>query len=204
MNPNYYKLPPDKQNNLINAGYKVFSLYPYKKASMSFVAGEASISKSLMFYYFKNKKEYYLYLFDTAIQFLNDRKEENICGEKNDLFHLVNREIERRLQAMHDYPYLFQFVTKAYYESEEEIKSDLEIRKKALTWIGKEDILKLIDYEPFQNPSDANELIDIILFIAEGYMRGREELSDAKIREILPAFRSMMNSLRKHYYKQEL
>lgn len=201
MNSSYFKLPPDKQNNLINAGYKVFSLYPYKKGSMSFVAGEAAISKSLMFYYFKNKKEYYLYLFDMAIQFLSDRKEESICGEKSDLFQLVNQEIERRLRAMHDYPYLLQFVAKAYYESEEEIKSELETRKKALTWMGKEDILKLIDYKPFQNPSDAKELIDIILFIAEGCMLGREELSDAKIREILPAFQNMMNSLKTHYYK---
>jgi TetR/AcrR family transcriptional regulator len=201
MNSSYFKLPPDKQNNLINSGYKVFSLYPCKKGSMSFVAGEAAISKSLMFYYFKNKKEYYLYLFDMAIQFLSDLKEESICGEKNDLFQLVNREIGRRLRVMHDYPYLLQFVAKAYYESEEEISPELEIRKKALTWIRKEDILKLIDYEPFQNPSDAKELIDIILFIAEGCMRGREELSDAKIREILPVFQNMMNSLKNHYYK---
>ncbi len=201
MNSNYFKLPADKQNNLTNAGFKVFSLYPYKKGSMSFVAEEAAISKSLIFYYFKNKKEYYLYLFDTAIQFLNDRKAESICGEKNDLFQLVNREIERRLLVMHDYPYLLQFVAKAYYESEVEISSDLEKRKKALTWIGKEDILKQINYEQFQNPSDAKELIDIILFIAEGCMRGREELSDAKIREILPAFQKMMSSLKNHYYK---
>lgn len=204
MNPSYFKLPFDKQNKLLNAGYKVFSLYPYKKGSMSFVAGEAAISKSLMFYYFKNKKEYYLYIFDRATQFLNDQKEEIINGDKNDLFQLVNREVERRLRAMHDYPYLFQFVAKAYYESEEEIKSDLEIRKKSLISIGKEDILKLIDYEPFLNPSEAKELSDIILFIAEGCMRGREELSDAKIMEILPTFQSMMNSLKKHYYKQGL
>lgn len=62
-------------------------------------------------------------------------------------------------------------------------------------------MLKLIDYEPFQNPSDAKELIDIILFIAEGCVRGREELSDAKIREILPIFQDMMSSLKNHYYK---
>ena len=201
MNSSYFKLPVEKQNHLINAGFKVFSLYPYKKGSMSFVAGEAAISKSLMFYYFRNKKEYYLYLFDTAIQFLKDRKAESICGEKNDLFELVNREIERRLLVMHDYPYLLQFVARAYYESEEEISSDLKKRKEALTWTGKEDILKQINYEQFQNPSDAKELIDIILFIAEGCMRGREELSDAKMREIIPVFQNMMNSLKKHYYK---
>lgn len=56
---------------------------------------------------------------------------------KKDLFQLVNREIERRLQAMYDYPYLLQFAAKAYYESEEEIKSELEIRKKHLLGLEK-------------------------------------------------------------------
>jgi AcrR family transcriptional regulator len=168
---------------------------------MSFVAGEADISKSLLFYYFKNKKEYYMFLFNTAIEFLSDRKTESIHEEKNDLFELVNQEIERRLQIMHDYPYLLRFVAKAYYESEKEIKSELETKKRALTRIGKEDILKLIDYKQFQDPSDANVLIDIILFLAEGCMRGREDLNDAKIRGILPEFQDMMNSLKRHYYK---
>ena len=34
----------------------------YKRASMSAIADAAGISKSLLFYYFKNKKELYLYL----------------------------------------------------------------------------------------------------------------------------------------------
>lgn len=169
---------------------------------MSIVAGEADISKSLLFYYFKNKKEYYLYLFDTAIAFLNDRKTECFHGNRNDLFELVDQEIERRLQIMHDYPYLLRFVAKAYYESEAEIKSELELKKKAFTQIGKEDFLKLIDYGQFQNPSDASILIEIILYLAEGCMRGKEDLNEAKIRSILPEFKNMMNSLKHHYYKQ--
>jgi AcrR family transcriptional regulator len=201
MNASYFKLPLEKQRNLINAGYKVFSLYPYKKGSMSFVAGEADISKSLLFYYFKNKKEYYLYLFDTAIESVSDQKMKNMQGEKNDLFELVNYEIKRRLQIMHDYPYLLRFVAKAYYESEQEIKSELETKKRTLTQIGKEDILKLIDYDKFKDPSDANELIDIILFLSDGCMRGIEDLNNAKIKGILPKFQEMMNSLKRHYYK---
>ncbi|MDP4147701.1 MAG: helix-turn-helix domain-containing protein, partial [Bacillota bacterium] len=66
MNQSYFQLPLDKQKNLINAGYKVFATYPYKKASMLAISEEAGISKSLLFYYFRNKEEYYLYLFDTA------------------------------------------------------------------------------------------------------------------------------------------
>lgn len=201
MNASYFKVPQNKQKKLINAGYKVFSQYPYKKSSMSFVAAEAGISKSLLFYYFKNKKEYYLYLFDKAIDFLNDEKLKSNYSQTQDLFEMTELEIERRLKLMHDYPCLFRFVAKAYYETEEEIRAEIKTKKIAFNQVGKEDILKLIDYERFKNPSDAKILLDILIFLAEGCMRGREDLDDAKIRGILPEFRDMMDSLRRHYYK---
>lgn len=204
MNSSYFKLPLDKQKNLINAGYKVFSLYPYKKGSMSSIADEAKISKSLLFYYFKNKKEYYLYLFDMAIESLNNRKSESMCMVKNDLFELVNQKIKQRLRIMHEYPYLMKFAAKAYYESEKEVKAELEAKKGLLTQIGKDDTFQLIDDQLFQNPSDAGVLIDIILYIAEGCMRGREDLDDGKIMDILPVFQNMMQSLKNHYYKYEI
>lgn len=204
MNPSYFKLPLDKRKNLINAGYKVFALSPYKKGSVVSIADNAGISKSLLFYYFTNKKEYYMYLFDTAVEFLNEQKAENIGNEKCDLFELINRSVEQRIKVIHDYPYLFRFVTRAYYESDKEIKLEIQKRKKVLLKIGKEDILKLISYKQFQDPNDAEVLIDIILNIAEGCMRGREDLKEIKIKEILPVFRHMMESLKMHYYKCEL
>ncbi len=32
MNQSYFQLPSYKQKNLLNSGYKLFALYPYKKA----------------------------------------------------------------------------------------------------------------------------------------------------------------------------
>lgn len=203
MNPRYFELPLVKQKKLINAGYKVFASYPYKKGSMSIIANEADISKSSLFYYFKNKKEYYLFLFDTAVDFMNARKEESIHEKKVDLFELVSQTVERRLKIMRNYPYLLKFVSRAYYEYSEEILFELKTRKKGLVQIGKNEVLKLIDYDLLVNPSDAEMLVDIILCMAEGCMRGNEDLNDAKIRVILPAFQIMMESLKSHYYKHE-
>jgi AcrR family transcriptional regulator len=204
MNPRYFDLPLVKQKNLINAGYKVFAACPYKKASMAIIADEADISKSLLFYYFKNKKEYYFFLFDTAVEFMNTKKEESTHEKKVDLFKLVSRTVERRLKIMSDYPYLLKFVSRAYYEYSNEVSSELEKRKKDLVQIGKCEALKLIDRDLLENPSDAEVLVDIILCIAKGCMRGNEDLNDAKIGEILPAFRSMMESLKSYYYKHDL
>lgn len=203
MNLRYFELPIDKQKKLMNAGYKLFALYPYKKASMAAIADEANISKSLLFYYFKNKKEYYLFLFDTAIGFVNEKRAESIHEKKYDLFELINQIIEHRMKMLQDYPYLYRFIAKAYYEEFEDIKFALDKKKKSMAQIGKEELLNLVEYDRFKSSSDVNTLINIILSAAEGCMRGREDLDIVKTQEIITEFKCMMESLKKHYYKEE-
>ena len=66
MNEKFYSLPEEKQQRIINAGFSVFSQNSYKKSSMNDIAQQAQISKSLLFFYFRNKRELYLFLWDTA------------------------------------------------------------------------------------------------------------------------------------------
>lgn len=56
MNEKFYSLPEEKQQAIINAGYRVFSQNTYKNSPMSEIADAAGISKSLLFHYFHNKK----------------------------------------------------------------------------------------------------------------------------------------------------
>lgn len=203
MNQTYFGLPIDKQKKLVNAGYKLFALYPYKKASMASIAGEANISKSLLFYYFKNKKEYYLFLFDTAIGFINERVEESIHEKKYDMFELLNQTVERKMKMLHDYPYLYKFVASAYYETFEDIKEELHKKKMTITLIGEEEMLRLADQDRLKNPGDVQILYKIILSTAEGCMRGYEDLDIVKMQKLIGEFNCMMESLKKHYYKEE-
>ncbi|EEF68493.1 TetR/AcrR family transcriptional regulator, partial [Holdemania filiformis] len=64
MNEKFYELPPEKQQRIINAGLEVFGAHDYPQASTDDMTAKAEISKGLLFYYFKNKKEFYLFLFD--------------------------------------------------------------------------------------------------------------------------------------------
>ena len=74
MNERFFTLPLEKQQAIINAGYRVFSQNSYKNSPMSEIADAAGISKSLLFHYFRNKKELYLFLWDkcaeTTIEYL--------------------------------------------------------------------------------------------------------------------------------------
>ena len=62
MNESFFQLPVEKQERIITAGYRVFANNSYKKSPMSEIADAAGISKSLLFYYFVNKRELYLFL----------------------------------------------------------------------------------------------------------------------------------------------
>ena len=66
MNDKFYALPEEKRNRIINAGFRVFSQNSYRKSPMNEIAAEAGISKSLLFFYFKNKKEFFLFLWDSV------------------------------------------------------------------------------------------------------------------------------------------
>ena len=56
MNDKFFALPEEKRNRIINAGFRVFSQNTYRKSPMNEIALEAGISKSLLFFYFNNKK----------------------------------------------------------------------------------------------------------------------------------------------------
>ena len=66
MNEKFYALPEEKQSQILNAAYKVFATNQYRKAPTSEIAAEAGISKSLLFHYFHNKLELYLFLWKHA------------------------------------------------------------------------------------------------------------------------------------------
>ena len=67
MNRQFFELPLEEQERIIKAAYIVFAHDNYKNASMSRIADAGGISKSLLFHYFQNKKELYLYLFLTPV-----------------------------------------------------------------------------------------------------------------------------------------
>ena len=82
MNKRFFNLSSERQKAIINAGCRGFSKYGYNKSSMSEIAMEAGISKSLLLHYFKNKKEFYLYLFNYAMQITMQIAKEELLFQK--------------------------------------------------------------------------------------------------------------------------
>lgn len=125
MNEKFYTLPPEKQQRIINAGFRVFSQNSYKKSPMQEIANEAGISKSLLFHYFHNKKELYLFLWETAADLTREYLNRNHCYESTDLFEMMERGMYAKIQIMCLYPDMAVFAVKAFYEKDAAVREDI-------------------------------------------------------------------------------
>lgn len=121
MNEKFFSLPEEKQQKILNAGFRVFSQNSYRKSPMNEIAACAGISKSLLFHYFHNKKELYLFLWDRACAITMEYLDKYGCYEPDDLFEMMERGMRAKIHMMKKYRNMTAFVIKAFYEKEPEV-----------------------------------------------------------------------------------
>ena len=123
MNERFFSLPEEKQQTIINAGYRVFSQNSYKNSPMSEIADAAGISKSLLFHYFHNKKELYMFLWDKCAETTIEYLTKYGCYEQKDLFESMEKGMQAKLEIIRLYPDMASFTIKAFYEKDADISA---------------------------------------------------------------------------------
>ena len=126
MNERFFSLPPEKQQLIINAGYRVFSQNSYKNSPMSEIAAAAGISKSLLFHYFHNKKELYLFLWDKCARLTIEFLTKYDCYGQMELFESMERGMRAKFEIIRLYPDMAAFTIKAFYEKDAEISAAIQ------------------------------------------------------------------------------
>lgn len=170
MNNKFFTLPTEKQRRIINAAYKVFSDNSYKKAPMSEIAEEGNISKSLLFHYFTNKKDLYLYLWDNACEITMQAIREYKTLETDDFFEMLRRTLLSKCSVMRDYPYMYAFSLKAYYEISPEIKDSIKENFDVASKESEMLVIEKVDKSKLRKDIDIKTMYTEILYAVDGYM----------------------------------
>ncbi len=170
MNEKFFALPAQRRQAVINAGYRVFSQNPYKKSPMGEIAAEAGISKSLLFYYFQNKRELYLYLWencvDTTIRYMNEYG----CYEQDDLFEMLYRGMQAKIHILRKYPYMGAFSVRAFYERDPQVHMDIQETYQKYKSYGVHSTLTRLDPEQFIEGLDLSMMYRQMVLATEGYL----------------------------------
>ncbi len=170
MNKKFFSLPEQKQQTIINAGYRVFSQNSYKKSPMSEIADAAGISKSLLFHYFHNKKELYLFLWDTCGKITIQVLTQYGCYEQRDLFEMMYRGMRAKVHLMKQYPNMGAFVIKAFYETDPSVRPAIQKSYHKFVSFKAEQTLTNLDPEQFIEGVDVAKIRREMYLASEGYL----------------------------------
>lgn len=203
MNKKFYELAEEKQERILKAGWRVFSRNPYKKSPMSEIAAEAGISKSLLFYYFANKKEFYLFLWERCAEITMQYMEEFSCYKQKDLFEAMYRGMQAKLRLITKYPDMGLFAVKAFYEKEEEICGAIKESYYQFFQIKAEKMLMQLDREPFVEGIDLEMMYREMRWASEGYLWEMLQHGGLDVKRMEEDFIRLLDFWKRVYLKQK-
>lgn len=175
----FLSLNPEKQERILNAALKEFSLKGYEKASTNEIVKEAGISKGLLFHYFKNKKELYLFLYNHFVEVLMADFFNELDFSQRDLFDRLKNLMVLKSKLINKYPDIFNFMMAAQMVESDEIKAEMDESKSELMQASYGRLFENLDTAKFREGVDLARAINIIMWTLEGF--SNQELQKAKV-----------------------
>lgn len=204
MNEKFFELSKEKQQRIINAGLEVFGKNEYKRAVTDDIAVKAGISKGLLFYYFHNKKSFYLYIYHYCIELLKSKVLDEDLNKVTDFFELLDYGASKKMEILAMHPYINEFVMRAFYTQNEELVDTINKN----TMDGIEEAFTLyfahVDFSKFKENVDPKEVYHMLVWMAEGFLHEKRNLGGAlDLDMIMEEYYKWKELFRTMTYKEE-
>ena len=203
MNERFFQLPIEKQQAIINAGYRVFSRNSYKNSPMSEIAQAAGISKSLLFHYFQNKKELYLFLWDQCAQITIDFLTRYQCYEQKELFESMKRGMCAKMELIRRYPDMASFTIRAFYEKDPEICAAVQESYHKYFNLNEDQVRLNLDPGQFVPGLDIQMMYREMYWASEGYLWEMVQRGDLDMDQMEKDFNGLIEFWKSIYLRKD-
>lgn len=203
VNDKFFALPEEKRQAIINAGYRVFAQNTYKKSPMSDVAEAAGISKALLFHYFVNKRELYLFLLKQCAEVTLEALNRFDCYGGTDLFEIMRRGLKVKAQLRRRYPDMSSFVIKAYYESDPAVAKDVQEFIKQHGSYHNNVAMARVDPAQFVEGLDLKMMYQDMFWASEGYIWEMTQREDMNLDRMEQDFDRLIDFWKQLYLRKE-
>lgn len=180
MHTSFLKANEKKQRSIINAALKEFSKQPYDAASTNKIVKEAGISKGLLFHYFGNKKNLYLFLYEYVLDKYTETTFTDLDLTEPDVFQRYKKLISVNMNLAQQNPAFFQFISMVHLEKSTEVTSELEELQYVKEEYNYEKFLTGIDTSLFKEEIDTKYALNTIKWVLDGISnRYNQQLKEA-------------------------
>lgn len=200
-------LEPNRREEIINAALKEFATKGFDDASTNVISKEAGISKSLMFHYVNNKKDFFLFLYDYCLEIIKKEYFDLVDLSEEDIFERLRQAYLLKVKILKKYPWIFDFSKVVVYTDSESVNNELTERKKKLEENSLLNFYGDIDISKFRYNLDVEKSKQLIYWAVGGYANQiLEEMRNNKnynvdYEKIGIEFDGYLNELRKSFYK---
>lgn len=204
MNEKFFHLPEERQDLIRNSAMAEFGESSFKKTSADSIAKRAGISKGLLFHYFKDKRELYLYLYHYAMEECITKYMVKMYdfGER-DFFQALEMGQAVKMEMVRRHPALFQFVMRTYYERDSVLSPKLRRGLDDLLDSTTRDFLSRMDLFKFKEGVDPYRVVRMLTLMAEGMLAGTNACTPEDIERLFTEYQQYADLLRRHLYREE-
>ena len=203
MNEKFFSLPAEKQQAILNAGYRVFSRNSYKNSPMSEIAEAAGISKALLFHYFHNKKELYLYLWEKSAETTIEYLTRYGCYDQTELFESMERGMRAKMEIIRQYPDMGTFTIRAFYEKDPEICAAIQESYHKYFNLKADKMRLNLDPAQFIPGLDVDMMYHEMYWASEGYLWETVQQGNIDIEQMEKGFSRLLEFWKSIYKRKE-
>ena len=192
------------QQSIINAGMQVFAENDYKNASADLIASKAGISKGLLFYYFQNKKELYLYIYHYLAEIMIDQIVDIQLKELTDFFEVLRYAARNKVKALQKNPFILDFAMRAFYLEKESVAKQVNAFNNEQENQLYNVYFGQIDEYKFKAGVDPYRVYKMIRWMADGFVHDMRISGKTLNLEVMEkAFNEWLVLMKKLAYKEE-
>ncbi len=166
----FEKLPPTEQQKIIKVCLEEFGDKGYARASTNTIVKNAGIPKGTLFYFFKNKKNLFLYLVDHAVNRYIEFVEAYTEDLPPDLFDRLLYMFEVRMRFAVHAPHLYRFFFRTLLKIPDELKADMQGRFKSYAAASKDQMSEGLDISRLRKGVSVDQAMELLSYFTEGLL----------------------------------
>ena len=200
----FESLPEERREAIVSAAVETFGKNDYKGASTETIARRAGISKGLLFFYFKNKKELYLYLMEHLMEKVSNLVVDEEFYQIDDFFDLLLYAGEKKRAVLAKFPYLLEFSIRAFYPEHKDVKDTMDGWTQAQIDFMFTTYFKNVDFGRFRDDVSPRYVLDLLIWLADGYLHQQRALRQRlDMDDMMEEMHRWCEMLKLYAYKKE-
>lgn len=211
MNSAFENISEEKRQKIIAACLSEFADKGYENASTNSMVKKAEISKGLLFHYFGNKRNLYLYLVDLAIDSFISKFYSYYTKPDSDVFERVMQRGVIKIKISSEEPLMSKLVMEAFIDTPQDMKEEMDIRFKKLYAENIPMLSQDVDYSLFRDNIDTEKAMEFMMLCFDALynkyinkFKGKAlALSDDDIDDMVKEYYEFMDMIKFGMYKKK-